>query len=93
MSDALAELILFYGASCALLFGPVVNTLLNLVLIGPVVETTVQLAPELRASAAGSFVTAVGGGYSNYIAVSAGQPSQRGMHTPPNACACTHGAK
>ena len=63
-ADAARELV------SALLFGPVVNTLLNLVLIGPVVEKTVALPRELAASAAGSLATALGGGYSNYIAVS-----------------------
>ena len=42
----------------------------SLVLIGPVVETSVELPAELRAHAAGAAATALGGGYSNYIAVS-----------------------
>jgi hypothetical protein len=52
------------------LFGPLINTLLNLLLIGPVIEASVALPSELRAMAAGSAATALGGGYSNYIAVS-----------------------
>lgn len=63
-AEALKELV------CAALFGPVVNTLLNLVLIGPVIEESVQLPSELRAHAAGLAATALGGGYANYIAVS-----------------------
>jgi hypothetical protein len=63
-ADVLKELI------CALLFGPLVNTLLNLVLIGPVIERQVALSTELGAHAAGFLSTALGGGYSNYIAVS-----------------------
>lgn len=62
--EALKELI------CALLFGPLVNTLLNLVLIGPVIEAPVGLPTELAAAGWGSAATALGGGYSNYIAVS-----------------------
>ena len=56
--------------SSAVLFGPVVNTLLNLVLIGPVIERRVELPAELAAHAAGLGATALGGGYANYIAVS-----------------------
>lgn len=63
-SEALKEMI------CALLFGPLVNTLLNLVLIGPVIERPVALPKELGSHAAGFVATAAGGGYSNYIAVS-----------------------
>ena len=63
-AEALKEMI------CALLFGPLVNTLLNLVLIGPVIERPVALPKELGSHAAGFVATAAGGGYSNYIAVS-----------------------
>jgi len=63
-ADLLKELL------CAVLFGPLINTLLNLLLIGPVIEASVALPSELRAMAAGSAATALGGGYSNYIAVS-----------------------
>jgi MFS superfamily sulfate permease-like transporter len=63
-ADVLKEMI------CALLFGPLVNTLLNLVLIGPVIEIPVSLSKELGSHAAGYLSTALGGGYSNYIAVS-----------------------
>lgn len=62
--DCLKELV------CALLFGPLVNTLLNLVLIGPVIKRAVELPTELAAAAWGSLATALGGGYANYIAVS-----------------------
>ena len=62
--DALKELL------CALLFGPMINTVLNLVLIGPVIEDVVALPTELRAHAAGAMAAAIGGGYSNYVAVS-----------------------
>lgn len=62
--DALYELV------SAVLFGPVINTVLNLVLIGPVIGEVVDTPQELRAHAAGSLAAAVGGGYSNYLAVS-----------------------
>jgi len=54
----------------AVLFGPLINTLLNLVLIGPVIGEAVDTPAELRAHAAGSAAAALGGGYSNYLAVS-----------------------
>lgn len=54
----------------AILFGPVINTLLNLVLIGPVIGEAVDTPAELRAHAVGSAAAALGGGYSNYLAVS-----------------------
>ena len=54
----------------AVLFGPVVNTLLNLLLVEPVVETPLRLPHELAAHGAGALATAGFGGYSNYIAVS-----------------------
>uniref|UniRef100_A0A7S4BNL4 SLC26A/SulP transporter domain-containing protein n=2 Tax=Chrysotila carterae TaxID=13221 RepID=A0A7S4BNL4_CHRCT len=63
--EALRELV------CAVLFGPVVNTLLNLLLIAPVVgEKEMQIGLELRAHATGSLILGAAGGYSNYVAIS-----------------------
>jgi len=81
-ADALKEL------ACAVLFGPVVNTLLNLVLIGPVIEQTVAMPDELRAAAAGSAATALGGGYSNYLAVSNTAIHRKCGGTDRASCAC-----
>ena len=39
-------------------------------LVGPVIEEAPDTSQELRAHAAGSLAAAVGGGYSNYVAVS-----------------------
>ena len=54
----------------AVLFGPVVNTALNLVLAGPVVGTKLEPPRELRAHAAGSLAAGAAGGFSAYLAVS-----------------------
>ena len=53
-----------------MLFGPVVNTALNLVLAGPVVGTKLEPPRELRAHAAGSLAAGAAGGFSAYLAVS-----------------------
>ena len=53
-----------------MLFGPVINTVLNLVLVEPVIGESPDVPQELRAHAAGTLAAAVGGGYSNYLAVS-----------------------
>lgn len=63
-ADALKELV------SAVLFGPVINTVLNLVLVEPVIGESPDVPHELRAHAAGTLAAAVGGGYSNYLAVS-----------------------
>jgi SulP family sulfate permease len=62
--DAMKELV------SAVLFGPVINTVLNLVLVEPVIGESPDVPQELRAHAAGTLAAAVGGGYSNYLAVS-----------------------
>jgi len=58
----------------AALFGPVVNSLLNLILVPPLItpylDRPFSLASELATHAAGSLALALGGGYSNYIAIS-----------------------
>jgi len=59
-----------YKLASATLFGPVICTVLNLLLVGPVIEEAPDTSQELRAHAAGSLAAAVGGGYSNYVAVS-----------------------
>ena len=59
-----------YQLASATLFGPVICTVLNLLLVGPVIEEAPDTSQELRAHAAGSLAAAVGGGYSNYLAVS-----------------------
>ena len=59
-----------YKLASATLFGPVISTVLNLLLVGPVIEEAPDTSRELRAHAAGSLAAAVGGGYSNYLAVS-----------------------
>ena len=46
-----------------------VNTLLNIALIGPVIKRVLNVKQELKAAAAGTAASALGGGYSNYIAV------------------------
>ena len=43
---------------------------INLLLVGPVIKETPDTSRALRAHAAGSLAAAVGGGYSNYLAVS-----------------------
>ena len=55
---------------CAAIFGPVVNTVLNFILLGPLVKQKVDVKRELRAHAAGTAASAMGGGYSSYIALS-----------------------
>ena len=59
-----------YKLASATLFGPVICTVLNLLLVDPVIEEAPDTSQELRAHAAGSLAAAVGGGYSNYLAVS-----------------------
>ena len=54
----------------AALFGPLVNTILNFVLYGPMIGEQLDLKHELRSHAAGSAAGALGGGYANYIGIS-----------------------
>ena len=54
----------------AALFGPVVNTVLNYLLFGPLFKTKLNVKRELRAHAAGAGLAAAGGGYSSYVALS-----------------------
>ena len=54
----------------AALFGPVVNTVLNFILLGPLFKRKLDLKRELRTHAAGAAAAAVGGGYSSYVALS-----------------------
>ena len=63
-ADALGEL----GA--AALFGPIINTVLNLALLTPVIGKALETSTELRAHSIGTFGAALGGGYSSYLAVS-----------------------
>ena len=55
---------------CAAIFGPVVNTVLNFILLGPLVKQKVDVKRELRAHAAGTAASAAGGGYTSYVALS-----------------------
>jgi len=55
---------------CAALFGPLVNTVLNFALYGPLIKAKLDLKRELRSHAAGIGAAGLGGGYSGYIAVS-----------------------
>lgn len=66
--------VLFSGQGISLLlaaclFGPVVNTVLNYVLIGPLFKTKLSVRRELRAHAAGAAAAAGVGGYSSYVAI------------------------
>jgi hypothetical protein len=47
---------------CAALFGPLVNTVLNLALYGPMTKEPLDLRTELRSHAAGSAAAAAAGG-------------------------------
>lgn len=53
----------------AALFGPLVNTVLNFVLFGPMIKEKLDLKRELRSHAAGSAAAALGGGYPSYLAL------------------------
>ena len=55
---------------CAALFGPLVNTVLNFVLYGPMIKQKLDLGKELRSHAVGTAAAAALGGYSNYIGLS-----------------------
>ena len=55
---------------CAALFGPLVNTVLNYVLYGPMIKEKLDLKKELRSHAVGSVAGAAVGGYPNYIGLS-----------------------
>lgn len=66
--------ILFSGPGFSLLlaatlFGPVVNTVLNYVLLGPLFKAKLSVRRELRAHAAGAAAAAGVGGYSSYVAI------------------------
>lgn len=54
----------------AALFGPVVNTVLNYVLLGPMIRQRIDLRKELRAHAIGTAAATAAGGYSNYLGIS-----------------------
>ena len=54
----------------AALFGPVVNTVLNYLLFGPLFKRKLNLKRELRTHAAGAAAAAATGGYSSYVALS-----------------------
>ena len=55
---------------CAALFGPLVNTVLNYVLYGPMLKQKLDLKTELRSHAVGTATAAAAGGYSNYLGLS-----------------------
>jgi len=55
---------------CAALFGPLVNTILNYVLYGPMIGERLDLKRELRSHAAGSAAASLVGGYPNYLGLS-----------------------
>lgn len=55
---------------CAALFGPLVNTVLNFVLYGPMIKQKLDLKRELKSHALGAAAAAATGGYSNYIGLS-----------------------
>ena len=54
----------------AALFGPLVNTLLNFVLYGPMIRQKIDLKSELKSHAVGTAAAAAVGGYSNYMGLS-----------------------
>jgi len=55
---------------CAALFGPLVNTVLNYVLYGPLIRQKLDLKTELRSHALGTAAAAAAGGYSSYLGLS-----------------------
>ena len=55
---------------CAALFGPLVNTVLNYVLYGPMIKQKLDLKAELKSHAYGTVAAAAAGGYSNYLGLS-----------------------
>jgi len=55
---------------CAALFGPLVNTVLNFVLYGPLIRQKLDLKTELRSHALGTAAAAAAGGYSSYLGLS-----------------------
>ena len=63
----------------AALFGPVVNTVLNYLLFGPLFKTKLNVKRELRAHAAGARLAAAGGD-SRRRALEYGDPPQGGRH-------------
>jgi SulP family sulfate permease len=67
--------VLFSGAAlkeliCAALFGPLVNTVLNFVLLGPMIKQKLDLRKELRAHSLAMAAGTMVGGYDNYISLS-----------------------
>jgi len=54
----------------AAIFGPLVNTVLNFVLYGPLVGEKLDLRSECRSHSLGALAAASAGGYSNYIGLS-----------------------
>ena len=54
----------------ATLFGPVVNAVLNYVLYGPMIKGKIDLKKELKSHAGATAVSALCGGYSNYMGLS-----------------------
>ena len=82
----------FSALLSAALFGPVINTVLNYILAGPLFKRKLDLRRELRTHAAGAAAAAVGGGYSSYIALSNTAIHLRymerrfGVHGPSDDC-------
>lgn len=54
----------------AAVFGPLVNTVLNFVLYGPMIGEKINLKAEIRSHGLGAAISACAGGYSNYIGLS-----------------------
>lgn len=54
----------------AALFGPLVNTVLNYVLYGPLIKQKLDLKAELKSHSLGTAAAAAAGGYSNYLGLS-----------------------
>lgn len=52
------------------LFGPILNTVLNFVLFGPLIKEKLDVKHELRSHATATAAAVVGGGYPNYIGLS-----------------------
>ena len=68
--DILASAAALKQLVCGALFGPLVNTVLNYVLYGPMIKQKLDLKKELRSHAIGSVAGAAVAGYPNYIGLS-----------------------
>jgi SulP family sulfate permease len=55
---------------CAALFGPLINTFLNMALYGSLLKKKIDLKPEFQTAAVGTAASALSGGYSNYMGLS-----------------------